>query len=130
MSSELNLKEAQKEWHGTPKSYLIGFICSLLLTAASFILAAEKLLPTPILAWTLVVSALAQAVVQLLYFLHLGTEAKPRWELVTFYFMVLVLFIIALGSLWIMHDLDDRLMSYNSAYAKNNGISTEPKPRG
>jgi cytochrome o ubiquinol oxidase operon protein cyoD len=49
--------------------------------------------------------------VQLRFFLHLGQEAKPRWETMIFYFMVLVLLIIALGSLWIMHDLEERVMS-------------------
>jgi cytochrome o ubiquinol oxidase operon protein cyoD len=29
--------------------------------------------------------------------MHLGQEAKPRWESVVFYFMVLVLLIVALG---------------------------------
>ena len=28
MSEELSLKEIQKEWHGTLKSYVIGFIAS------------------------------------------------------------------------------------------------------
>ena len=36
MTSELSLKEIQKEWHGTLKSYVIGFIASLLLTALFF----------------------------------------------------------------------------------------------
>ena len=51
-----------------------------------------------------------QAIVQLIFFLHIGQEAKPHWETVVFCFTVLVLLIIVIGSLWIMYDLDYRLM--------------------
>ena len=34
MHDDLSLEEIKKEWHGTLKSYVIGFIASLLLTAA------------------------------------------------------------------------------------------------
>lgn len=111
MSSDLSLKETQKEWHGTLKSYLAGFTASLFLTAASFLLVAAKLLPDQALAYTVALLGLLQAVVQLRFFLHVGKEAKPRWELFIFYFMALVLLIIVLGSLWIMYDLNTRVMS-------------------
>lgn len=110
MHSDLTLKEIQKEWHGTLKSYVIGFTASILLTAASFLLVITKWLAGPVLIYTIIGLALVQAIVQLLFFLHVGQEAKPRWETLTFYFMVLVLVIIAAGSLWIMYDLNDRVM--------------------
>lgn len=111
MSDELNLQETQKEWHGSLKAYLKGFIGSVLLTIASFCLVITKWLSGPNLVYTIIGLALAQAVVQLLFFLHVGEEDKPRWEMVIFYFMVAVFLIIVIGSLWIMHDLNDRVMS-------------------
>lgn len=111
MSDNLSLKETKKEWHGTFKAYVIGFIASLLLTAASFLLVITKSISGKFLIYTIAVLALIQAIVQLLFFLHLGQEEKPRWETVTFFFMVLVLLIVVLGSLWIMADLDARVMS-------------------
>ena len=111
MSDQLTLKELQKEWHGTFKSYFIGFIASLLLTALSFFLVISKLISGQALIFAIVGLALFQAIFQLLFFLHLGQEPKPRWESVIFYFMVMVLLIIVIGSLWIMYDLDDRVMS-------------------
>ena len=111
MSHELSLNEIKKEWHGTLKSYVIGFFASLLLTSASFYLVVAKLLAGPALVYAIVGLALMQAVVQLLFFLHVGQEAKPRWETVVFYFMVTILIIISAGSLWIMNDLNDRVMS-------------------
>lgn len=111
MHDELSLKEIQKEWHGTLASYAVGFLCSLVLTAASFLIVISKILTGQSLIYSIIGLALIQAIVQLRFFLHVGQEAKPRWETVVFYFMLLILFIIAIGSLWIMHDLNDRVMS-------------------
>ncbi|MBA3722516.1 MAG: cytochrome o ubiquinol oxidase subunit IV [Parachlamydiaceae bacterium] len=111
MHEDLSLKEIQKEWHGTLRAYVIGFIACIILTATSFFIVATKLLSGQVLIYTIVCLALVQAVIQLLYFLHLGEEYKPRWETIVFYFMVMILIIIAFGSLWIMDDLNDRVMS-------------------
>lgn len=111
MHEEPSLKEIQKEWHGSYKSYAIGFTASLLLTAVAFFLVMSRVLAGKLLVFSLVGLALIQAIFQLRYFLHLGEEPHPRWETVIFFFMVMVLLIIALGSLWIMSDLNDRVMS-------------------
>ncbi len=111
MSTELSLKEIQKEYHGTFKSYLLGFFASLLLTLLSFSLVVFKGVPEHYLVHILIALAVVQAVVQLLFFLHVGEEAKPRWETIIFYFMILVVLIIVVGSLWIMYDLDQRVMT-------------------
>ncbi len=110
MSEELSLKEIQKEWHGTYKSYAIGFTASLVLTAISFLLVITQILSGDVLIFTIIGLALTQAIFQLLYFLHLGKEGHPRWETMIFLFMVMVLLIIALGSIWIMYDLNNRMM--------------------
>lgn len=98
------------ESYGSLKSYIIGFVLSLLLTFIAFFLVTEKWLTT----WhtTLILSALAivQAFVQLVFFLHLGQEKSPYWNLQTFLFMLGVLAIIVLGSLWIMYNLDYHMM--------------------
>jgi cytochrome o ubiquinol oxidase operon protein cyoD len=44
------------------------------------------------------------------FFLHLGKEAKPKWESVTLYSTVATLLIIVIGTLWIMYDLNNRVM--------------------
>ena len=110
MHNELSLKEIKKEWHGTLKSYLVGFIACLILTSTAFVLVLSETLSGTTLIYTLTGLALLQAVIQLIFFLHEGQEPKPRWETLVFYFMILVLLIIALGSLWIMSDLNERVM--------------------
>jgi cytochrome o ubiquinol oxidase operon protein cyoD len=111
MSEELSLQEIKKEWHGTIKAYLIGFGSSLALTLASFSLVLARPFASPVLVVALVLLALTQAIIQIIFFLHVGEEEKPRWESLIFYFMVLVLAIVVFGTLWIMYNLNDRTMS-------------------
>lgn len=113
MSSELSLKEIQKEWHGSYRAYFIGFIGSLLLTAFSFLTVTLELVQGKTLLILITSLAVIQAIIQLRFFLHVGEEPKPRWETVAFYFMVIILLIIAIGTLWIMFDLNDRMMMEN-----------------
>ena len=110
MSEEMSLKEMQKGWPQTLKLYAIGFLGSILLTAISFSLAALKLFSTKILILVLVFLALTQAIVQLIFFMHFGTEEHPRWKALIFWFMVLVILIFVLCSLWIISDLNHRVM--------------------
>ena len=111
MNHELELKDIQKEWHGSYHSYLIGLIGALILTLISFGLAIIK--PLPSLELTLTIMGLAglQVMIQLVFFLHLGQEPKPKSETLIFCFTVLILMIIVVGSLWIMTDLNNRMMS-------------------
>jgi len=110
MQHDLSLNEIKKEYHGTLKSYVIGFITSLVLTGVSFSLVTYKLVSGHALIYSLVALALTQAICQLLFFLHLGREPNPKWETAVFFFMLLILFIIILGSLWVMNDLNERMM--------------------
>ncbi len=110
MTTEPSLKDIQKEWHGTLKSYIIGFLASLLLTATSFYLVAFRELSPHVLIYTIIGLAAIQAIVQSIFFLHVGQEAKPRWETITFCFTLMVVLIIIIGSLWVMNDLNERMM--------------------
>lgn len=110
MSHEPDLATIQRHWPQTFKSYLVGFLGSLFLTSLSFWLADRALFARPLLIVSLIFLAVTQAFVQLVYFMHMGQENRPRWMTLLFYFMVLVLAIIVGGSLWIIHDLDQRTM--------------------
>ena len=93
----------------TIKKYTVGFVLSLLLTAAAYLLTVNSSAGI----WLLVglgVLALVQMIVQLQFFLHLGEETKPRYKLVTFVFMSVILLIIVVGSIWIMQNLDYNMM--------------------
>jgi cytochrome o ubiquinol oxidase operon protein cyoD len=89
---------------------MVGFLSSLAFTSASFFLVITRIIPTGSIPYTIAFLALVQAVVQLRFFLHVGEEPRPKWESVSFYFMIGILLIIVLGTLWIMNDLDERMM--------------------
>ena len=111
MTHDLGLSEVQKQWHGNLKSYAIGFSVSLLLTTISFFLVVKKVLPPQILMYTIIALGLVQAVIQLLFFMHIGgEEVKPRWQSIALCFTALILSIVVIGSLWIMNDLNERMM--------------------
>jgi cytochrome o ubiquinol oxidase subunit IV len=103
--------ESEMALHGNLKSSLIGFGISLILTLLSFKLVMDGNFAKESIRIAIVVFASIQVIVQLVFFLHLTEEKKPRWNLIAFLFMVLVLFILVLGSLWIMNNLDERTMS-------------------
>lgn len=107
MQDPLHILDAR---HGTIASYVFGFILSIILTLVSYSIVTTDLFTGWPLVFVLGGLAVTQAVVQLLLFLHLGAERRPRWNLIVFLFMALVIFIIGGGSLWIMYNLDCRVM--------------------
>lgn len=91
--------------------YVIGFVLSLLLSLGAYAAVANHWLQGSMLIVAIVSLAIVQLVVQLVCFLHLGTETKPRWKLVAFWFMLMVLGILVFGSLWIMQNLNYNMMN-------------------
>lgn len=90
--------------------YVIGFILSIALTLTAYAVVTSRAVMGVWLMITLAALALTQVVVQLIFFLHLGNEPKPRWKLAAFLSMLVVLVIIVGGSLWIMYHLDYNMM--------------------
>lgn len=95
---------------GTLFTYIAGFILSVGLTIAAYLLVTKHVYEGWTLIYALVGLAVVQLFVQMFFFLHLGQEPKPRWNLGSFLFMLLVLLIIVVGSLWIMHNLNYNMM--------------------
>ncbi len=91
---------------GNLTSYFIGFVLSLALTVVAYTFVVNKSFRTLPMIALVVILALVQLTVQLVFFLHLDKGSKPRWNLVVFVFMLMVVFIIVFGSLWIMYNLD------------------------
>ena len=93
----------------TYRSYVIGFVLSLVCTMAAYLLTVNHVLSQSwALAIVIAVLAITQAVTQLTLFLHVGHEAKPRIKLLVFGFMLTVVLILVGGSIWIMHNLNGR----------------------
>jgi cytochrome o ubiquinol oxidase operon protein cyoD len=107
---------------GTFRTYLVGFLWSLVLTFAAYDLVIHHTLSATPLVAAIIGLALVQFVIQLVFFLHLGRETKPRWKLFVFFFMIMVVLILVLGSLWIMHNLNYRMTPQQvNSYMNNQG---------
>jgi cytochrome o ubiquinol oxidase operon protein cyoD len=96
--------------HGTgphsARPYVIGYILSLGLTLTAYAVVTGNHLAYHAIVALIASLALVQFIVQMVCFLHLGNEPKPRWKLVVFGFMLGVVLIIVGGSLWIMANLN------------------------
>lgn len=108
MSNHPDMIVAQHETdRGTLRTYVSGFVASIGLTVTAYLLVIHRqLLSRRTLIAAVVGLALVQFLVQLLFFLHLGRETKPRWKLMVALFMVMVVLILVFGSLWIMTSLN------------------------
>lgn len=98
--------------HGSLKSYIIGFILSIVLTIIPYTIVVHHMLTGDALVIGVVLLAIAQLFVQLLFFLHLSTAPEQQWNVLTFAFTVLILSILVIGSLWIMWNLNYNMMDH------------------
>jgi cytochrome o ubiquinol oxidase operon protein cyoD len=99
---------------GSLRTYTIGFLLSIILTLIAFgavelHIHGHLLSSRDVIIGGIIGLALIQFLVQLFFFLHLGRETRPRWKLVVFGFMIMVICILVMGSLWIMSSLNYRM---------------------
>lgn len=111
MKSELKKIHQRETEHGSVRSYTLGFFICLGLTLLAFLLVGQQLLSNWALNVALVVLSIVQVTIQLIFFLHLGSEPKPQWNVFAFIGMATVVGILVLGTIWIMYNLEYRLMN-------------------
>jgi cytochrome o ubiquinol oxidase operon protein cyoD len=95
---------------GSFKSYTVGFILSIILTAIAFGLVMRGRASGPAVLFGIVCAAVVQIFVHLHYFLHLDTSSSARWNVMALLFTLLIIFIFVGGSIWIMVNLNYRMM--------------------
>jgi cytochrome o ubiquinol oxidase operon protein cyoD len=114
------MKPDAKELSARP--YVYGFVASLVFTLSVYFSVSHNLFNRRTLIAVISVLAFAQFVIQLIYFLHLGRESKPRWKLLVFWMMILVVFILVAGSIWIMNNLNYHMsLQQMYQYLNNQG---------
>ena len=91
-------------------SYLTGLGLAILLTATSFFIAGTDLVWQPSIPVALVVLAIAQMGVHLVFFLHITTGADNTNNVLALAFGVLIVVLVIGGSLWIMAHLNHNTM--------------------
>ena len=90
--------------------YLTGLGLSLLLTAISFFIAGTDLVWQPSIPVALVVLAIAQMGVHLVFFLHITTDPDNTNNVLALAFGLLIVFLVIGGSLWIMANLNHNML--------------------
>jgi cytochrome o ubiquinol oxidase operon protein cyoD len=91
-------------------SYSAGLGLAILATIASFIVSQTNLLWAPGIPVGLIVLALAQIGVHLVFFLHLGSGPDSTNNILALAFGVLIVFLVIAGSVWIIANLNSNMM--------------------
>lgn len=92
---------------------VIGFVSSLILTLAAFVIIVRPdLLNLKVRAAliALFILAIIQFIVQFVFFLDLWREKGPRWNLFVFVTTISIILIIIAASIWIMDHLNYNMM--------------------
>jgi cytochrome o ubiquinol oxidase subunit IV len=96
--------------HVSLEVYVAGFLSCIALTLAAYFAATNDSISNSASIAMISLFAVVQCGLQLRYFLHLGGENKPRWKLTVFIVMLAILAIFLVGSLWIMDNLNYRMI--------------------
>jgi len=106
--------DAHHGWNRKIGPVLIGFILSVLCTLGAYSLTMEGYFSWEVRIAIIAGLGILQTFFQLIFFFHLGLEEKPRWNVMMFLFMLLVVFLIIGGSIWIMSELNYNTMLMTS----------------
>jgi cytochrome o ubiquinol oxidase operon protein cyoD len=90
--------------------YLVGLGLAVLLTATSFFIAGTNLVWQPSIPVAIIVLAIAQMGVHLVFFLHITTGPDNANNVLALAFGLLIVFLVIAGSLWIMANLNHNMM--------------------
>ena len=90
--------------------YLVGLGLAVLLTATSFFIAGTDLVWQPSIPVALIVLAIAQMGVHLVFFLHITTGPDNTNNVMALAFGLLIVFLVIGCSLWIMANLNQHMM--------------------
>ncbi|GFM53330.1 cytochrome o ubiquinol oxidase subunit IV [Pseudomonas capsici] len=103
---------AEDHSHGSVKSYIIGFVLSIILTAIPFALVMSPVLPKDLTIAIILAFAVVQILVHLHYFLHLDFTSAQRNNVMAFAFTTLVIVLLVGLSLWIIFSIHREMMAH------------------
>ena len=111
-SHETEIEAAGGAGHAGYGAYGIGFALSVVLTVAAFYpVMVPGTLPPGWIVPTIASLAVVQIIVHLVCFLHMSAASEQRWNVVALGFAILVVGILIIGSLWIMQNISDNMMT-------------------
>lgn len=96
--------------HGSVKSYLIGFVLSVVLTAIPFWMVMTANFSKATTFYSVITLAMVQIVVHLKYFLHLDFSLRGRLNTFAFLFTALIIIMVVGLSIWIIYSANAMMM--------------------
>lgn len=96
--------------HGSIKEYSLGLLLSVVLTVIPFAIVMSGIASVPVSIGIIIVCAIAQLLVQAVFFLHMNTSSEQSWNLLTGLYSVLLVVILILGSMWIFSHLHHNML--------------------
>ncbi|MEP3350014.1 MAG: cytochrome o ubiquinol oxidase subunit IV [Marinomonas sp.] len=96
--------------HGSVKEYVVGLILSILLTVLPFYLVMSGAGSDTFTVIAIVVAAIAQVLVQMVFFLHMNGSSEQTWLTVSAVYTVFILLFVIVGSLWIFEHLNHNML--------------------
>lgn len=102
------------------KSPIVGFILSGILVFAAYYIAMKVQLEEWALIFIVIGIAVIQTTIQLMTFLNMRREKKPRWGQMLSFYTAVVIVIVFVGSLWIMRNLRYNMAPSMSLIEKSN----------
>ena len=100
----------ERESTATFLSYTVGLGLAIVATIASFVVSQTSLLWAPGIPVGLLVLAIAQIGVHLVFFLHLGSGSESTNNILALAFGVIIVFLVIGGSIWIIANLNENTM--------------------
>ena len=77
--------------HGSVKTYMTGFILSIILTVIPFWMVMTGAASPAVILGTILAMAVVQILVHLVCFLHMNTKSDEGWNMTAFVFTVLII---------------------------------------
>jgi cytochrome o ubiquinol oxidase operon protein cyoD len=97
--------------HGSVRSYVTGFVLSVILTAIPFGIVMTGGLGSPVVTALVVLGfAVVQILVHMVYFLHMTARSEAGWTLLSTLFTLIVVVIMLSGSIWVMYHMNANMM--------------------
>jgi cytochrome o ubiquinol oxidase operon protein cyoD len=107
---------------GGNHGYLIGLLLAGGLTIASFYIGATDIVWGPSIPMALIVLAIAQMGVHIVFFLHITTGPDNTNNVLALAFGILIVALVLFGSIWIMHHLNHNNMEPIEAMRQMRGM--------
>ncbi len=106
--------------HGSLRSYVIGFLLSVVLTVIPFWLVMANVFDNSLVTAILILElGVVQIFVHMYYFLHMNSSSEGGWNMMALIFTVVIVLIALIGSMWVMHHLNTHMMPMSPEHMRH-----------